>query len=90
MALSHHFIEGRRTDTVGKRLIHKQRSFEANKLSPQGYIIKTVGENIFVIGADSYGVLYGVYGLLNILVDYEVYRYDEITITKKSILYIII
>ena len=59
---------------------------DTSSLDQQGYVLKTVGQNMFVLGADSYGVLYGVYDLLKVLIDFEVYRYDEITVTEKSLL----
>ncbi|MCX6225614.1 MAG: alpha-glucuronidase family glycosyl hydrolase, partial [Bacteroidia bacterium] len=36
----------------------------ADKPGPQGYVLKKVGGNIIIAGADPEGVLYGVYGLL--------------------------
>ncbi|MBQ7912355.1 MAG: DUF4838 domain-containing protein [Clostridia bacterium] len=41
-------------------------------LGEQGYQIKTVGQSLFVCGKTR-GVLYGVYDLLKILVDFETY-----------------
>ena len=48
-----------------------------------GYVIKTVGESIFVVGGADKGVLYGVYGLLNYLVDYECFGIDNYSIRKN-------
>ena len=41
-------------------------------LGEQGYQIETKGKSIFIIGKKS-GILYGVYDLLNKLVDYDMY-----------------
>ena len=41
-------------------------------IGTQGYQIKTVGQSIFICG-ESRGVLYGVYDLLNTLVEFETY-----------------
>ena len=52
----------------------KGSGFQADyaKLGAQGYQIKTVGQSIFICGQQR-GVLYGVYDLLKILVDFETY-----------------
>ncbi len=42
-----------------------------------GYIIKTVGNSIFVVGGRDLGTLFGVYGLLNGLFGYEYYYQDS-------------
>lgn len=46
------------------------------KLKKTGYILKTVGDSIFIVGATSTGTLYGTYDLLNFLIEYECYAYD--------------
>lgn len=40
-------------------------------LNRNGYVIKTVGQSIFVCGAHDEGTLFGVYGLLNQLFEYD-------------------
>ncbi len=42
-----------------------------------GHVIKTVDENIYVSAKTTYGVLFGVYDLLNYLIDLEIYAEDE-------------
>ena len=52
-----------------------------------GYYIKTVGNNLFISCPDyttSSGVLYGVYDLLEDLIDYEFFAADEIQYTEKK------
>ena len=46
-----------------------------SRLNSQGFVIKTVGDNIYVVGGN-YGVLWGVYELLSQLVGYEFIAYD--------------
>lgn len=57
--------------------------YDVSGLGTDGYRIKTKGDNVFVIGED-YGVLYGVYGLLNELVGYEFFYKDTYSLDKKQ------
>lgn len=62
-------------------------SLSSDDIVDSGYYIKTVGNNIFISCPDyttSSGVLYGVYDLLNVLIDYEFYTADEIQYTKTK------
>lgn len=47
-----------------------------SNLKSNGYIIKTVGKSVFVIGGKDLGTLFGAYGLLNELFGYEYYFGD--------------
>ena len=49
-----------------------------------GYVIKTVGESIFVVGGTDKGVLYGVYELLHYLIDYEYFGVDNYNIRRNA------
>lgn len=56
-------------------------------LGVSGYKIKTVGDNIFILGdaaPDSEGVLYGVYDFLLDAIDLKVYTSDEIAFTESE------
>lgn len=57
--------------------------YDVANLGNDGYRIKTVGDNVYVIGKD-YGTLYGVYGLLNDLVGYEFFYKNTYSLDKKS------
>ena len=52
---------------------------DRTELSTAGFTIKTVGNSYFIVGGD-FGELYGVYALLNVYFDFEVYAGDEIKI----------
>ena len=45
-------------------------------LKANGFMIQTVGENIFVVGGADIGNIYGVYQLAKILFNYEQYTYE--------------
>ncbi len=51
-------------------------------LGTQGLRIVTKDKTVYVTGANTVGTLNGVYGLLNILFDYEQYAYDCFTINE--------
>lgn len=53
-------------------------------LDEGGYVIKTVGNSIFIAGATDYGTLWGVYEFLERLFDWKTYAADEIDFTYKS------
>ncbi len=55
-----------------------------NTLGNSGYIIKTVGKTVFLIGGSSNGSLYAVYNFLKLLLNYECYAIDEYTIDKSD------
>ena len=48
------------------------------KLTDSGYIIKTVGKDVFICGGASLGTLYGAYEFMNREIGFEVYASDEI------------
>lgn len=41
------------------------------------FLIQTMGESIFVVGYDDYGVLYGTYELMNKLIGFEAFGIDD-------------
>lgn len=52
-------------------------------LGTQGYQIRTKDKSVYICG-QTYGILFGVYDLLNKLVDFEAYS-DKITYTKTGL-----
>ena len=56
--------------------------FDYDILKSQGYIIKTVGQNIYMGGAGDYGSLYSVYGLAEHLLGYDYYYTDSMKINR--------
>jgi len=53
-----------------------------SEIPQQGFTLKTVGSNLFVLGVD-HGVLYGVYEFLHQTFGFEVYAEDEIALAKN-------
>ncbi|MGI6713588.1 MAG: DUF4838 domain-containing protein [Bacilli bacterium] len=47
-------------------------------LKETGYILKTIEESIYLVGATTMGTLYGVYDLLEKTINYCCYSYDEV------------
>ncbi len=60
----------------------KGYSFEG--LGESDYVIKKDGNVIYIYGKTGYGVVNGVYGLLEQLFDLEIYYKDTYTITKRD------
>ena len=56
-------------------------------LGTDGYQICKKGNSVYVLGKD-YGTLYGVYGLMNDLADYEFYYKNTTSIESKPTLYL--
>ncbi len=53
-----------------------------------GYEVVTKGNSLFITGGSNYGALYGVYGLMNELFDYEYYYKDTETYSQRTKLYL--
>lgn len=72
--------------SLGETSLFEQSNIEIDKekLGDSGYIIRTVGDSIFVCGPKKLGSLFGVYELLKHFVSYEYYSYDEIYFDKVS------
>lgn len=49
-----------------------------------GYVIKTVGKSVFLVGGGNYGSQYAVYDFLAKTLHYELYALDEIYIDKTD------
>lgn len=59
----------------------------SSALDTDGYEIKTKGASVFILGQD-YGTLYGVYGLMEDLFDYEYYYKNVYNIEEKQTVYL--
>ncbi len=57
---------------------------EGKSINAQGFRIKTVGDDIFIMAKDQNGALWGTYELLTQLFNYERYDVDFYTIDKVS------
>ena len=70
--------------SIGENDLSKTASieFDYDVLKSQGYIIKTVGKNIYMGGAGDYGSLYSVYGLAEHLLGYDYYYTDSMKINR--------
>src|SRR5690554_3427262 len=69
--------------------LHKASESELFKLqlmtkNSSAYFITKKGKNIYINGLSDYAVLYGVYELLNKLIDLEFYSKDVYTLTTKT------
>ncbi|MBR4420390.1 MAG: DUF4838 domain-containing protein [Clostridia bacterium] len=53
-------------------------------IAPQYFEINTLDNSIYVVGGDDFGNLYGVYELLERLIDFKVYAADEIAYESSS------
>lgn len=56
------------------------------ELGEQGFKIKTVGDDLYIVGAKEIGVLYGVYGFLENSLHYDFFFKDVYTIDKVQTL----
>ena len=76
--------------SLGRTTLFSQSGLVADEeeLGVSGYIIKTIGNSIFICGGKSKGTLYGVYEFLNHTVGYEFYAEDEIAIDNLSKVYL--
>ena len=52
-------------------------------LTTGAYRMKTADDNLYIVGGDSHGVLYGVYDLLDYMFDFEFYKKDVYTLNKN-------
>ena len=70
--------------SIGENNLSKNAGivFDYSVLKSQGYIIKTVGKNVYMGGAGDYGSLYSVYGLAEHLLGYDYYYTDSMKINR--------
>lgn len=67
---------------LGDTEFTEQSGVNAAEIPFQGYTIKTVDSNLFIVG-DDYGVLYGAYEFLSKTLNYEIFASDEIRLMKN-------
>lgn len=67
-----------------KQTIEKNITVKESEVTKSGYVMKTVGEDMYINGSTTLGTTYGVYDFLNALIGFEVYSYDEIHIDEKE------
>ena len=84
------FSESDKYISLGRTRLFEQAGLAANEseLSAAGYVIKTVGNSIFICGGKSKGTMYGVYEFLHHAVGYEYYAADEIALNNLTKLYL--
>lgn len=63
--------------------ILKEKNLNKDKLTTNGYVVKTKNGNAYCIGGDHWGSLYAVYKFLNLTFGFKVYAADEIKIEEN-------
>lgn len=63
----------------------KKKKLNKDKLTTNGYLLKTENGNVYCIGGDHWGTLYSVYKFLNVVFGFRVYTYDEIKFEQNVI-----
>ena len=73
------YDENSRYISLGENIVQEQAEVtcKVEEMNRDGYIIKTVGKSIFIMGGGDLAVLYGVYTLLNETIEYECYGLDN-------------
>ena len=59
-------------------------SVDYDVVGDDGFLIKTVGDDLYLLGGASTGTLYSVYEVLEYLIDFRVYAADEIIYSKNT------
>ena len=67
---------------LGDTAYTEEAGVDISTVSRDGYVLKTVGSNLFILGED-YGVLYGVYKFLEKTLHYEHFVMNEYTLDKN-------
>lgn len=57
-------------------------AIEKDKVGDDGFVIKTIEDDLFLLGGASTGTLYSVYEVLEYLIDFKVFATDEIHFAK--------
>ena len=70
--------------SLGDTTVAKESSIHASyaEVSDQGYKIKTLGDDLYIVSAKEIGVLYGVYEFLEDSLNYDFFFKDVYTIDK--------
>lgn len=68
--------------SLGNTSLFSQTGIEISdyNIGGRGYIMKTIGSNLYIASNTSFGVLCGVYDMLSATIGYEAYSYDEIVV----------
>ena len=75
------YSENAKYISLGNTQISKVLGKDVETLGEQGFILKTEGQSIFILGKPQ-GVLYGVYEFLNKTLNFETYTKDVYTLNK--------
>ncbi len=72
--------------SLGETTLFEQTdiTIDEKELGSSGYVIRTVGDSIFICGALEAGSLFGVYEFLNHAVGYEYFADEEIYVDKVN------
>lgn len=72
--------------SLGDTALAKEMSITVNPvaLTSQGYTIKTINKNIFISGATSFAILWGVYGLLDYECGFDWFYGSTYSLEKKD------
>ena len=72
--------------SIGNNAIQKSSNvnIDKSKFGSDGFIIKTIGDDIFILGGSATGTVYAVYEFLTKIVSFEVYAPTEIYYTKTN------
>ena len=78
------YTENSKFICIGKTKFAEQVGIKATNevLHENGFIIKTVGNSIFLLGFTDFGTLYSVYKFLELEFDYDYYTVDSYNLTK--------
>ena len=73
--------------SIGETALLQQAgvSYNEAELGRSGYIVQTKGKSVFMVGGESHGSLYAVYGWMSEQFDYEYYSIGEIYIEKDLV-----
>ena len=55
---------------------------DKNKFGARGFVVKQIESNVYIVGGDTMGTLYGVYEFLHYQFGFEPYAEDEIALEK--------
>ena len=75
------YSDGAKLIILGETQFTDKTGVAFDTIPEQGFTLKTMGSNLFVLGED-YGLLYGVYEFLHQAFGFEFYATDEIALTR--------
>ena len=75
------YSDGAKLIILGETQFTDKTGVAFDSIPEQGFTLKTVGSNLFVLGED-YGLLYGVYEFLHQAFGFEFYAADAIALTR--------